>query len=82
MKYEKGSRGLKGITLQQRWVKKWGYSLHVSTETLKRKFTVHKEEKPGHVKKDCGDCKKLCAKLKRCIDPFDTKSYPTELINI
>ena len=48
----------------------------------KRKFTVHKEEKPGHVKKDCGDCKKLCAKLKRCIDPFDTKSYPTELINI
>lgn len=35
MKYGKGSTGLKGITLQQRWVKKWGYSLHVSIETLK-----------------------------------------------
>ena len=35
MKHGKGLRVLIGIKLQQRSVKKWAYSLHVSTQILK-----------------------------------------------
>ena len=89
MKYGKGPRGLIGIALQQLSVKKWGDSLHVSPQILKdldemhggiqKEVTVHKEEKPGRVK---SDRKKVRAKLERCIDSFDIKSHPTEIVNI
>ena len=67
MKYGKGPRGLIGITLQQRSVKKWAYSLHISTQVLKdldemrggiqKEVTVHKEEKPGTGMSDRADRK-------------------------
>ena len=62
IKYGKSLGGLISITLQQRSVKKWAYSLHVSTQLLHgfdkmrdeehRKVTVLKEEKLGRIKAD------------------------------
>ena len=76
MKHGKGLRVLIGITLQQRSVRKWAYSLHVSTQILKdlekmRSFIqievpVNKEEKPGRGKLDKVDREKLCPKLDIC----------------
>lgn len=60
MKHGKDPGALFGITQQQRLVKKWAYSLHVSTQPLHdfdkmrdeehRKVTVLKEEKLGRIK--------------------------------
>ena len=60
IKYGKSLGGLISITLQQRSVKKWAYSLHVSTQPIHdfdkmrdeehRKVTVLKEEKLGRIK--------------------------------
>ena len=93
MKYGKGPGGLIGVTLQQRSVKKWAYSLHVTTQILKdlaemrerksvREITVHKEEQPGRIKSDATDREKLRAKIEHCIDPLDAKSHPNEIVNI
>ena len=93
MKYGKGPGGLIGVTLQQRSVKKWAYSLHVTTQILKdledmrerksvQDVTVHKEEKPGRLKSDANDREKLRVKFEQCIDPLDAKSHPSELVNI
>ena len=49
---------------------------------IQTKVTVHKENKPGHMKSDRADCKNLHAKLERCIDPLVTRSDPTEIVNI
>ena len=49
---------------------------------IQTKVTVHKEEKPAHVKSDRAGCKNLHAKLERCIDPLVTRSDPTEMANI
>lgn len=66
--------------------------MHLSTQVWKnlkkmgdgiqKEVTVHKDGKPGCVKSDREDREKIIAKLKRCIDPFDTKSHPIEIINI
>ena len=80
MKYGKGPGGLIGVTLQHRSVKKWAYSLHVTTQILKdlaemrerksiREITAHKEQ-PGRMKSDATDREKLRAKIEHCIDPL------------
>ena len=93
MKYGKGPGGLIGITLQQGSVKKWAYSLHVLTQILHdldemrnarstKEVTVHKEEKPGRIKADAIKRENLRKKIEQCINPFDVKSHPTEIVNI
>ena len=93
MKYGKGPGGLIGVTLPQRSVKKWAYSLHVTTQILKdlevmrerksvKDITVHKEEKPGRLKSDANDRENLRVKFEQCIDPLDGKSHPNEIVNI
>lgn len=49
---------------------------------IQTKVTVHKEEKPGHVKSDRAGCKNRHAKLERCIDPLVSRSDPTDMANI
>ena len=75
-----GPGGLTGITLQQQSVKKWVYSLHVSTQLL-HDFDERKEEKLGRIKANGGDFNKLRGKLDRCIDPLDSKNNPPQIAN-
>ena len=67
MKYGQGTGRLFDITLQKASVKKWAYSLHVSTQLLheldkmreekQRKLTVHKKGRPSRIKADGIGCK-------------------------
>ena len=93
MRYGKGPREIKGITLQPSSLKRWSLTLHLCSqltkdvEELKESKTddakVHKEENTGRIVADSEDRKKIKEKLDVCINPLDPTLHPSDgVINV
>ena len=87
MRYGKGPRGIIGITLSPKMLKRWALSLHICSRLVQdvktmtdgqKEITVteHKEESPSRIQSDELDRAKLRAHLVMCIDPLSPETHP------
>ena len=93
MRYGHGPGGIIRITLQPSTLKEWTLGLHISTQlrndvmsmaegNVQTTVTTYKEEGKSRIQTDATDREKIRNKLVTCIDPLNSETHPSELINI
>ena len=93
MRYGKGPRGLIGLTLKPKVVKKWAQGLKTCIEIMEdleqmrksipeKHQLVHKEEGQSRIKTDSQDRCSIQKKLEELIHPLQPNQHSNELLNI